>query len=216
MTHLRGHFDGSLSERSTLIESIQGEWLIECEPLIIRIFAFRVAMLVWLVAFIISVSILITHGLDHQAPDESVVGVAIQTFLRSLVVSVVIAAIAFAAVLQRTRGYQKLDPMVITGSQLVWKKGSGRIPERIDLETLIAIERYTGEGEGEQGLTAWLERQFNPFKSGEFTPYACLVKNSSSNPVRLPLGLFRDGDRLTTVLMKIAQLNASFDATAER
>ena len=208
---MSNEFGELVRQRDSLISQIEGEWTIDADARAIHKLAVRAAVLTVITASIFMMILMLIASLMKNAQ-----GSGAGTGIWDVVLvfggfMLIVASVVFVVVELHGVWYRRLNPMVISGNQLIWNKRKGYVPERMDLHKLTEVMGFTGAGVQGGGLLVWIAKKIDP--SGFISISPCVfIAQGEHNPPKFSPGIFRDGLRLISVLEQIASINSQLIA----
>lgn len=199
-----------IARRDELIDSIQGEWVIRAgsgaanrSGLVLGL-ATLIALLLLSLPPIAVITLLDSGSGWRDFLDASLV---------FSLFGLVMGAVVYFCVHARAALYRRMRPMVVRGSELLWNKRDGHVPERVDLHSLSQVVHYqVAAFVGLSRATIGLFRgTTNRGEAAPVEPCMLMAPGDLNAPWFTP-GMFEDGVRLLATLKRIAELNSSLEA----
>ncbi|MBO6513104.1 MAG: hypothetical protein JJ974_03980 [Phycisphaerales bacterium] len=195
-----------LAQRDELIESIQGEWPIESDPKLTHRFALRSGALAAFVFWVLLGCIAAVTIMQNPNPHSTLRQTITTAMMVVTVISLGISVIIYGAIRLQALWYKRYFPMVVSGSELVWNKRKGHVPERLGLHALTAVIRYEGDGVDAGRVVFFLAKLLDPYRSKALSPCIFVAQGYHNTP-RFSPSMIQNGQLLIETLEDIADLN---------
>ncbi len=195
--------EGLLNQRTELISSLQGDWPVDTNLKSINRKGLRIGASLIIAGFIFFIVIGPVLAIMTVANGTFNPQISIFEFAGMMILMMIIfGGIAFTCVHIQLMWNRRFDPVVIEGSNLVWSKRKGHVPERLNLETLEQVVSYKGGGQPGSGFFFRLMG-----RSARMVSKHMLLSPGEHNTPKITPAVFVDGDQLIQMLMDLAQIN---------
>jgi len=200
-----------INQRDELIEQLQGHWEIEADIRKANRLALRTGGVIVLGGLIFT-SVLLLFILPFSDKE-----IEISIWPLFLVLTPFFVLIAFVVGLfihLYAAWFRRLKPIVVEGSQLVWNKRKGFVPERIQLHNLTEVYRYQGQYHDGGVFLLWIMKYVDKSTMDAVNPCMFVSKGDHNLPKIFP-SMIKDGERFISLLEQVAIVNTELNKHAQ-
>lgn len=196
-----------IRKRDELIDQLQGEWDIQRDKSKVNRLALRAARILFASGFCFLILLYVVMypfrevGADYSLGPLLLVLVPFLGFF---------ALVTYASIRFYGMWCRRLQPLAVDGSQLVWNKKKGYVPERLDLHNLTKVYGYEGQGVGGGAILVWIMKHLDESAFDSVNPCQ-FISAGDHNPPKIAPGMFNEGKKLIDLLEQIASINTQIN-----
>jgi|GEM_PF-1904382 len=207
-------YEELIVQRDAIITDLQGEWPVDTQAGAPNVCAFKAAIQMFvsvMILFAMAMAMVVLTGQFDSEDGSMDLGGVVPVFLGF---AAFFGVVIYVLVLSLLIKHRKQGPLVITGSDLVWAKRKGFVPERMGLcrvtQVITAGAHFGTVGMPSHRLVAWFMGLFGGSLRLVLNQYMFYSQGDNNTPKFSP-AVFEDGDRLVNSIKELAAINTKIN-----